>query len=252
MPLDDVDRGLIEMLQADGRASFRRMASRLGVSEATVRARFKRLCAADVLQVVGITNPLGMGFEVMAMVAIKVQGPPRAVADEITGWREASYVVVTTGQFDVLSEFVCRRLEALPRTGRAGPQHSRGGLDGELPVPRSVQAAVRLGDCRGPGWRGEGPRTDDDRGEPMLYGYAGKVLHVDLTSGSLTVEEPPEAFYRTYLGGSAVGVYYLLRNTPPGADPLGPENTLTFAVSGHDRRAHLRAVAAAAPWPAPR
>ena len=65
----------------------------------------------------------------------------------------------------------------------------------------------------------------------MLYGYAGKVLHVDLTSGSLTVEEPSEAFYRTYLGGSALGVYYLLQNTPPGADPLGPENTLTFAVS---------------------
>ncbi len=65
----------------------------------------------------------------------------------------------------------------------------------------------------------------------MLYGYAGKVLHVDLTSGSLTVEEPSEAFYRTYLGGSALGVYYLLQNTPAGADPLGPENTLTFAVS---------------------
>lgn len=108
VPLDDVDRGLIVMLQADGRASFRAMATRLGVSEATIRARFKRLCAADVLQVVGITNPLGMGFEVMAMVAIKVQGPPRAVADEITGWKEASYVLVTTGQFDVLAEFVCR------------------------------------------------------------------------------------------------------------------------------------------------
>ncbi|MBM3695309.1 MAG: aldehyde ferredoxin oxidoreductase family protein [Actinobacteria bacterium] len=72
---------------------------------------------------------------------------------------------------------------------------------------------------------------DHDGGEPMLYGYAGKVLHVDLTSGSLKVEEPAEAFYRTYLGGSALGVHYLLRNTPPGADPLGPENTLTFAVS---------------------
>ena len=65
----------------------------------------------------------------------------------------------------------------------------------------------------------------------MLHGYAGKVLHVDLTAGSLAVEEPSEAFYRTYLGGSALGVYHLLRNTPPGADPLGPENTLTFAVS---------------------
>jgi len=66
----------------------------------------------------------------------------------------------------------------------------------------------------------------------MLYGYAGTILHVDLTSGSLEVEEPPEAFYRTYLGGSALGLYYLLRHTPPGADPYGPENTLTLAVSG--------------------
>jgi aldehyde:ferredoxin oxidoreductase len=66
----------------------------------------------------------------------------------------------------------------------------------------------------------------------MLCGYTGKVLHVDLTTGSLEVEEPPEEFYRTYLGGSAVGVYYLLRHTPAGADPFGPENTLTFALSG--------------------
>jgi aldehyde:ferredoxin oxidoreductase len=66
----------------------------------------------------------------------------------------------------------------------------------------------------------------------MPYGYTGRVLHVDLTRGALEVEEPPEAFYRTYLGGSAVGLYYLLKHTPKGADPYGPENTLTFAVSG--------------------
>jgi aldehyde:ferredoxin oxidoreductase len=66
----------------------------------------------------------------------------------------------------------------------------------------------------------------------MLYGYAGKVLHVDLGDGSLAVEEPSEQFYRTYLGGSALGLYYLLRHTPAGADPYGPENTLTMAVSG--------------------
>jgi aldehyde:ferredoxin oxidoreductase len=66
----------------------------------------------------------------------------------------------------------------------------------------------------------------------MLYGYAGKVLHVDLGSGSLEVEEPPEEFYRQYLGGSALGLYYLLRHTPAGTDPYAPENTLTLAVSG--------------------
>ncbi|OQY22413.1 MAG: aldehyde:ferredoxin oxidoreductase [Chloroflexi bacterium] len=62
----------------------------------------------------------------------------------------------------------------------------------------------------------------------MPYGYHGKILHVDLTTGKLEVEEPNETFYRKYMGGSAMGVYYLLKNTPPGADPLGPENTLSL------------------------
>ena len=62
----------------------------------------------------------------------------------------------------------------------------------------------------------------------MPYGYNGRILHVDLTSGALTVEEPDEAFYRRYLGGSAMGMYYILRDMPRGADPLGPENVLTL------------------------
>jgi aldehyde:ferredoxin oxidoreductase len=62
----------------------------------------------------------------------------------------------------------------------------------------------------------------------MPNGYNGKILHVDLTSGALTVEEPEEAFYRKYLGGSAMGMYYILRDMPKGADPLGPENVLTL------------------------
>ena len=62
----------------------------------------------------------------------------------------------------------------------------------------------------------------------MPYGYTGKILHVDLTTGSLQIEEPPESFYRKYMGGSAMGLYYILCETPAGVDPLAPENTLTF------------------------
>ena len=65
----------------------------------------------------------------------------------------------------------------------------------------------------------------------MAHGYAGKILHVDLTTGSLEIEEPPEELYRKYMGGSALGLYYLLKNTPAGADPFGPENTLAFMLS---------------------
>lgn len=65
----------------------------------------------------------------------------------------------------------------------------------------------------------------------MLYGYTGKILHVDLSKAKITIEEPAEEFYKTYVGGSAMGTYYLFKNTPAGADPLGPENTLTIMLS---------------------
>ena len=65
----------------------------------------------------------------------------------------------------------------------------------------------------------------------MPYGYNGKILHVDLTQGTLTVETPPEQFYRTYMGGSAMGLYYILKGMPAGVDPLAPENVLTIFAS---------------------
>ena len=65
----------------------------------------------------------------------------------------------------------------------------------------------------------------------MPFGYHNKILHADLTSGALEVEQPGEEFYRRYMGGSALGMYYLLRDTKPGIDPLGPENVLVLALS---------------------
>ncbi len=64
----------------------------------------------------------------------------------------------------------------------------------------------------------------------MPHGYHGKILHVDLTNGVLETEEPPPEFYRFYMGGSALGMHYVLKHTPAHADPLGPENTLVLAL----------------------
>jgi aldehyde:ferredoxin oxidoreductase len=64
----------------------------------------------------------------------------------------------------------------------------------------------------------------------MPNGYQGKILHVNLTDRKVTVEEPPESFYRTYMGGSALNLYYLLREMTPGIDPLGPDNILCLSV----------------------
>lgn len=114
-----MDQGIIEALQRNGRESFRRIAARLGVSEATIRARYGRLCDDNILQVTGITNPLGLGFEAQAMVGIRTNGPPEPVANEIATWPEADYVVITAGQFDILVELVCaNRRQLLDLTNR--------------------------------------------------------------------------------------------------------------------------------------
>ena len=117
--LDGVDQAIIEALQKNGREPFRRIAAEVGVSEATVRARYGRLCDENILQVTGVTNPLGLGFDAMAMVGIRTAGAPEPVADQIAQWEEAGYVVVTAGQFDILVELVCAdRRQLLELTNR--------------------------------------------------------------------------------------------------------------------------------------
>ena len=63
----------------------------------------------------------------------------------------------------------------------------------------------------------------------MINGFAGKILRVDLSTSSSTVEEPKEDFYRRYLGGTGFVSYFLLKELKAGIDPLGPENKLIFA-----------------------
>jgi aldehyde:ferredoxin oxidoreductase len=65
----------------------------------------------------------------------------------------------------------------------------------------------------------------------MPKGYNGKILRVDLTSNTTTIEEPGEIVYRTYLGGGGLASYYLLRELKPGIDPLSADNILIFASS---------------------
>ena len=63
----------------------------------------------------------------------------------------------------------------------------------------------------------------------MPHGYNGKILRVDLDKERTAVEEPPETWYRTYLGGMGAVAYYLLKEVPAGSAPLSPKNLLVLA-----------------------
>jgi len=64
----------------------------------------------------------------------------------------------------------------------------------------------------------------------MRNGCNGRILRVDLSRNYIGVEEPKEDFYRTYFGGWGLVAYYLLKEVPPGTDPLSSENKLIFAL----------------------
>jgi aldehyde:ferredoxin oxidoreductase len=63
------------------------------------------------------------------------------------------------------------------------------------------------------------------------YGYTGCLRHVDLTSGSATIEELPEQEWRRYVGGGLLGVRRLLTDTPACLDAFDPQALLMFLSS---------------------
>jgi aldehyde:ferredoxin oxidoreductase len=56
----------------------------------------------------------------------------------------------------------------------------------------------------------------------------GKILNVNLSTGTTEPETIPEETYRSYLGGYGIGARLLFDRIPAGADPLGPDNVLGF------------------------
>ena len=112
--ISELDKRIIEHLQQDGRRPFTQIATALGVSEATVRSRTNRLVERDILQIVGVTDPLKLGFQQQAMIGVRCEASELLeAADLINAFPEVDYLVVTAGSYDLLVEVVCEDNEAL-------------------------------------------------------------------------------------------------------------------------------------------
>ena len=112
--LDDLDKAIIRCLQQDGRRPYAQIGRELKVPEATVRQRAERLISRRVVQVVGVTDPLAMGFQQPALIGIKVDAAKlEQIAEKIAELDEVTYLVVTAGRFDLMCEVVCRDNEHL-------------------------------------------------------------------------------------------------------------------------------------------
>ncbi|MCW2550210.1 MAG: Lrp/AsnC family transcriptional regulator [Mycobacterium sp.] len=110
---DDIDKALITALQRNGRDSYASLAKVVGLSEAAVRQRVQRLLDDGVVQIVGVTDPMVMGFQRWAMIGVVVEGDVRTVSDQLVAIDEIDYVVLTAGSFDLLVEVVCEDDDSL-------------------------------------------------------------------------------------------------------------------------------------------
>ncbi|WP_242884992.1 Lrp/AsnC family transcriptional regulator [Actinomadura litoris] len=117
--LDATAKHIIEQLQQDGRRSYAAIGKAVGLSEAAVRQRVQKLLDAGVMQIVGVTDPLMLGFSRRLMVGVRCEGDLEWIADELAAVEEIDHVVITAGSLDILVELVCedddRVLELLGR-----------------------------------------------------------------------------------------------------------------------------------------
>jgi Lrp/AsnC family transcriptional regulator for asnA, asnC and gidA len=114
--LDDLDKAIIKCLQLDGRRPYAQIGRELKVPEATVRQRAERLISRRVVQIVGVTDPLAMGFQQPALIGLNVEaGKLSDIAEQIAALDEVTYVVITAGRYDLFCEVVCEDNDHLLR-----------------------------------------------------------------------------------------------------------------------------------------
>ncbi|MDE2802226.1 MAG: AsnC family transcriptional regulator, partial [Chloroflexota bacterium] len=94
-PLDELDTKLIELLQRDGRASNIELARKTGVSEGTIRRRFRNLVQEEVIRVVAIPDTSKLGRRMSALVGLKVDPAyVQSAAEELAKMEEVHYAAV--------------------------------------------------------------------------------------------------------------------------------------------------------------
>jgi len=113
--LDAIDFTIIRILQEDGRAPFTAIAKQLGISEGAVRNRVGQLIESKVLRIIGVADPMALGYDAYAMIGLKLEPghDPQKAAHYFRDLDEVTYVLFVAGRYDLLVEVICETHEQL-------------------------------------------------------------------------------------------------------------------------------------------
>lgn len=108
--LDDLDFAILSYLQQDGRMSFTVIAENLKVSIGTIRTRFNKLIEDGTINIIGRVNPDKVGFRSYAHIAVFVRPITLSeqVAAKIAKKPEVSFLAMTSGDYDLEVDVMCR------------------------------------------------------------------------------------------------------------------------------------------------
>lgn len=112
--MDERDLAILSLLQTNGRRPFTNVAQTLGVSEGTVRNRVSKLLEKKILHIVGLVDPNSLGFNAPAIIGVTInEGDIEKIASKIAQFPEVSYLIMVSGEFDLIVEVLCRDREHL-------------------------------------------------------------------------------------------------------------------------------------------
>lgn len=114
LKIDALDAEIILLLQDNGRIANTAIAKKLGIAESTVRTRLKRLFDDKIVQIVAVSNPFDLGFQVAGNFKINIDLKHKdMIMEELVAIKELWYVVLTTGGTDVDADFIVPTFEDL-------------------------------------------------------------------------------------------------------------------------------------------
>lgn len=115
MELDNTDRRIVSMLQLDGRRSYTSIAQELDVSEGAVRYRAQRLINSGIMQIVAVTDPLQVGYELLTMIDVVVEpGMAEEVAQRLADVDDVNWVcLLGSGRARVRVEVISQDVDHL-------------------------------------------------------------------------------------------------------------------------------------------
>lgn len=101
--LDQMDKQILQILQLEGRTPYTEIASQLGVSEGTIRARIAKLLQDGVFEFVIQVNPEKLGLQVQAIIGLTTKlGMQKSVAEELEKLCEIRFVGAYSGKHDLI------------------------------------------------------------------------------------------------------------------------------------------------------